>query len=152
MTHISPSQNPTIPSRPLNLWMNRYPSHSSKGTRNKYNGFGTSPFLLQRLEIWIYLFMILLWGMGIRPVIRHMNTLDLYFIGDNTYLGTGSNKIKKIIKRTSIFNSEHTTRFPNNLHLVHSKSKYYYSKAWAQYSDFLDIPRLLTQYLLKHFI
>jgi hypothetical protein len=45
--------------------------HSSKGTGNKYNGFGVATSPLQRLDSWISLFMILLWGKGIRPVIRH---------------------------------------------------------------------------------
>jgi hypothetical protein len=45
--------------------------HSSKGTGNKYNGFGPANFPLQRLYLWISLFKIFLLGKGIRPMIRH---------------------------------------------------------------------------------
>ena len=45
--------------------------HSRNGTGNKYNGCGPARSPLQRLDLWISLFMIPLWGKGFRPVIRH---------------------------------------------------------------------------------
>jgi hypothetical protein len=83
---ISPSQNRDILSQPLISWMNRFQIFILA----RVLGISTMVLVrplspLQRLDPWISLFMILLWGKGIRPVIWH--TLPL--IGDKTCRGIG---------------------------------------------------------------
>jgi hypothetical protein len=69
---ISSSQNRDILSQPLISWMNRFKIFILA----RVLGISTMVLVrplspLHRLDPWISLFMILLWGKSIRPVIRH---------------------------------------------------------------------------------